>query len=40
MAASWDRDALYKYGQTMAGEFSAKGAQIEMTPGLDLTRIP
>jgi beta-glucosidase-like glycosyl hydrolase len=40
VAATWDTDALYKYGSTMASEFSAKGAQIQLAPGLDLSRIP
>ena len=40
IAATWDKDASYLYGKTMANEFSNKGAKIQFAPEMQLARIP
>lgn len=40
MAASWDLDALYQWGAGMGKEFYAKGANVQLGPGLCLARVP
>lgn len=40
MAASWDPDALYAWGRGMGREFYAKGANVQLGPGLCLARVP
>jgi beta-glucosidase len=40
MAASWDTDALEKWGAGMGKEFFAKGANVQLGPGLCLARVP
>jgi len=40
MAASWDVDAMHEWGVGMGKEFFAKGANVQLGPGLCLARIP
>jgi beta-glucosidase len=40
MAASWDRAALGEWGTGMGKEFYAKGANVQLGPGLCLARVP
>ena len=40
MAASWDTDALEKWGVGMGKEFFAKGSNVQLGPGLCLARVP
>lgn len=40
MAASWDVDAVHLWGATMAQEFSAKGANVMLGPGVNVARVP
>ena len=40
MAASWDRDAMEKWGSGMGKEFFAKGSNIQLGPGLCVARVP
>lgn len=40
MAATWDKDAVYLWAQTMGQEFHAKGANVFLGPGLNVQRIP
>jgi len=40
MAASWDVDAMLEWGTGMGKEFYAKGANVQLGPGLCVARIP
>ena len=40
MAASWDTDAMHEWGTGMGKEFFAKGANVQLGPGLCLARVP
>jgi beta-glucosidase len=40
MAASWDVDALLKWGVGMGKEFYNKGSNVQLGPGLCLARVP
>ena len=40
MAASWDVEAMGEWGTGMGKEFYAKGANVQLGPGLCLARIP
>mmetsp|Transcript_9552 Transcript_9552/g.18119 ORF Transcript_9552/g.18119 Transcript_9552/m.18119 type:complete len:717 (+) Transcript_9552:36-2186(+) len=40
MAASWDVDAMKEWGTGMGKEFYAKGANVQLGPGLCLARVP
>jgi beta-glucosidase len=40
MAASWDTAALLEWGVGMGKEFYAKGANVQLGPGLCLARVP
>ena len=40
MAASWDVDAMKEWGIGMGKEFHAKGANVQLGPGLCLARVP
>jgi beta-glucosidase len=40
MAASFDVDAMFEWGQGMGKEFYAKGANVQLGPGLCLARVP
>jgi len=40
MAASWDVDAVFEWGQGMGKEFYGKGSNVQLGPGLCLARIP
>ena len=40
IAASWDVDAALLWGTSMGKEFKAKGANVQLGPGLCLARIP
>lgn len=40
MAASWDYDALRDWGDGMGKEFYAKGANVQLGPGLCVARVP
>ena len=39
-AATWDRDALKKWGTSMGLEFRNKGANVQLGPGVCVARIP
>jgi beta-glucosidase len=40
MAASWDEAAVAAWGRGMGMEFAAKGANVQLGPGLCVNRIP
>jgi hypothetical protein len=40
MAASWDVAAVAAWGRGMATEFAAKGANVQLGPGLCVNRVP
>ena len=40
MGASWDRDAVYRYGKSIGAEYRKKGVNVLLGPGLNLHRIP
>ena len=40
IAATWDRDLAYKWGEAMGSEFRAKGANCQLGPGLNVARVP
>jgi len=40
MAASWDVEAMMEWGTGMGKEFFAKGANVQLGPGLCLARVP
>ena len=40
IAASWDVDAVYRWGEGMGKEFYAKGSNVQLGPGLCLARVP
>lgn len=40
VGATWDRELAYKYGQALATEFKAKGANVILGPGLNVLRAP
>ena len=40
MAASWDVQAVRRYGQAMGKEFFDKGANVQLGPGVCLARVP
>jgi len=40
MAATWDTDAMMAWGTGMGKEFYAKGANVQLGPGLCLARVP
>ncbi|KAL6059482.1 Thermostable beta-glucosidase B [Balamuthia mandrillaris] len=40
VAASWDLDLVWRWGQAMGKEFHDKGANVQLGPGLCLARIP
>merc|ERR550532_2283084 len=40
IAASWDVDAAYAWGAGMGREFHAKGANVQLGPGLCVARVP
>lgn len=40
MASSWDPATVYRWAAGMGQEFHAKGANLQLAPGLDVNRIP
>merc|ERR550532_3626259 len=40
MAATFDTEAVYQWGSAMGEEFHAKGANVQLGPGLNLARVP
>ena len=40
LAASWDVEAVEAWGAAMGSEFRAKGANVQLGPGLCLARLP
>ena len=40
MAASWDRTRLWQWGEAMGREFAAKGANVQLGPGICVARVP
>ena len=40
VAASWDPELLYRWGAAMGTEFKAKGANVQLGPGIGLARVP
>lgn len=40
MAASWNVESMYKWGDGMGKEFFAKGANVQLGPGVCLARVP
>lgn len=40
VAASWDVDLMYRWHAAMASEFKAKGANIQLGPGIGIARVP
>jgi len=40
MAATFDPDAVHEWGAAMGKEFRAKGANVQLGPGLNLARVP
>jgi len=40
IAASWDVDAVFEWGQGMGKEFYDKGSNVQLGPGLCLARVP
>lgn len=40
VAASWDADLLYRWGAAMGEEFKAKGANVQLGPGIGIARVP
>jgi len=40
IGATWSVDAAYKWGETMAKEYHAKGANVQLGPALNVHRIP
>ncbi|GCE14089.1 beta-glucosidase [Tengunoibacter tsumagoiensis] len=40
VAASWDTQLMYQYGQATASEESGKGANIQLAPTVNILRIP
>ncbi|KAI8149937.1 glycoside hydrolase superfamily [Fennellomyces sp. T-0311] len=39
IAASWDKEALLERGQDMGAEFRAKGAHVQLGPGMNIARV-
>jgi beta-glucosidase len=39
-AASWDEDLLYRWASAMGEEFRAKGADMQLGPGVGIARVP
>lgn len=37
---TWDRDAIFAFGQAMAQEQRAKGTNVMLGPGVNLARTP
>jgi beta-glucosidase len=37
---SWDRDLVYEQGVAMGEEFKAKGAHVQLGPGMNVQRVP
>lgn len=40
ISATWDSDAIYKWGAAMGVEFFEKGANVQLGPGMNLARVP
>ena len=40
IASSWDRDLLYRWASAMALEFKNKGANVALSPGIGIARVP
>eukprot|EP00299_Pterocystis_sp_00344_P019251 c9570_g1_i1.p1 GENE.c9570_g1_i1~~c9570_g1_i1.p1 ORF type:complete len:852 (+),score=231.03 c9570_g1_i1:39-2594(+) len=40
IAATWDVNAAYKWGDVMGTEFFGKGANVQLGPGLNVARVP
>lgn len=40
VSASWDPELLYRWGSAMATEFKAKGANVQLGPGVGIARVP
>ena len=40
MAATWDVKAMHAWGNAMGEEFYAKGASVQLGPGVNLARVP
>jgi beta-glucosidase len=40
MAATWDEELVYQWGQAMAVEFRNKGANVLLGPGVNVARVP
>ena len=40
LGMSWDRDLVRQQGEAMGAEFKAKGAHVQLGPGMNVQRIP
>jgi beta-glucosidase len=40
MAATWDKNLTYEWGKAMAVEFSLKGSNVFLGPGVNVARVP
>jgi len=40
VAASWDPEAMFKWGEAMGAEFRAKGSNVQLGPGVCIARVP
>ena len=40
IAATWDPEAARRWGAAMGAEFRAKGANVQLGPGLNVARLP
>jgi len=40
ISATWDPEAVYKWGAAMGREFRNKGSNVQLGPGLNLARVP